>query len=386
MTMAGDNTLENLRFRIQQSGWRLQSRVALVAAAMLLAGCSSAPEWADPGEWGSDGQQSDAPAQPETAAQPAEGFPNLSSVPGEAPQTSSRQTREDLKEGLSADRTNARYSDQALNAESTLVAPAAPPPSVNNQTAAAPVAPAPVTPAPVTPSATPEAMSVPAVPAAPAITPKPAPAPVAPTAPVAAPAPAAPPPAAPTPAAAGTDSSSVLPPAFPARSASQSTSTYVPPTFEPSRFQLPGTGSAATATRQAAPAAAVPGAAVSGGSAAPGQLTAVVYFGHGSASLDQNDMKVLRDVVAIQRQNNARIVVVGHSSSRTGSTDAVNHRAVNLETSLKRANAVTAALVRLGVPKDRLVAEARADNQPVFHEFMPTGEAGNRRAEIYLAN
>jgi flagellar motor protein MotB len=32
------------------------------------------------------------------------------------------------------------------------------------------------------------------------------------------------------------------------------------------------------------------------------------------------------------------------------------------------------------------VAEARADNQPVFHEFMPTGEAGNRRAEIYLAN
>ncbi len=96
-------------------------------------------------------------------------------------------------------------------------------------------------------------------------------------------------------------------------------------------------------------------------------------------------MKVLRDVVAIQRQNNAQIVVVGHSSSRTGSTDAVSHRVANLETSLKRANAVAAALTRLGVPKNQVATEARSDNQPVFHEFMPTGEAGNRRAEIYLA-
>ncbi|WP_179954016.1 OmpA family protein [Denitrobaculum tricleocarpae] len=118
---------------------------------------------------------------------------------------------------------------------------------------------------------------------------------------------------------------------------------------------------------------------------AAGQLTAVIYFGHGSTGLDNNDLSVLRDVVAIQRQNNARILVVGHSSSRTGSTDAVNHRAVNLETSLKRADSVARALRRLGVPAGQVVTEARADNQPVFHEFMPTGEAGNRRAEIYLA-
>ncbi len=111
----------------------------------------------------------------------------------------------------------------------------------------------------------------------------------------------------------------------------------------------------------------------------------MIYFGHGSTGLDRNDMKVLRDVVAIQRENNARILVIGHSSSRTGSTDAVNHRVVNLETSLQRADSVAKALKRLGVPAGQVVTEARADNQPVFHEFMPTGEAGNRRAEIYLA-
>jgi hypothetical protein len=31
-----------------------------------------------------------------------------------------------------------------------------------------------------------------------------------------------------------------------------------------------------------------------------------------------------------------------------------------------------------------LVVDAISDAQPVYFEFMPTGEAGNRRAEIYL--
>ncbi|WP_282609239.1 OmpA family protein [Pelagibius sp. Alg239-R121] len=147
---------------------------------------------------------------------------------------------------------------------------------------------------------------------------------------------------------------------------------------------MPGRGTASPgATQQQTARAPVPGA--SGAAGASGQLTAVIYFGHGSFGLDNNDLKVLRDVAAIQREKNARVLVIGHSSSRTGSTDAVNHRVVNLETSLKRANSVAAALARLGVPKDQVVAEARSDNQPVFHEFMPTGEAGNRRAEIYLA-
>ncbi len=49
-----------------------------------------------------------------------------------------------------------------------------------------------------------------------------------------------------------------------------------------------------------------------------------------------------------------------------------------------RINAVAAALVSLGVARDMVTSEARADSQPIFHEFMPNGEAGNRRAEIFL--
>lgn len=388
MTMASDNTFEDKRRNLWCRG------AALMAVAVVLTGCSSAPDWADPGEIFSSDEEPAATAPAPDGVEPAEGFPNLSSVPGESPQASSRTTRDSLSEGLSADRSNARYSDQSLTAESTLIPPAAPPPAAVRSAPPAPPAPA-TTQAPAAPPAQP----APAAPARQALPAAPAPA-ATPAAPPPPPAPAAagtsvdsaatpPPTSTPKPAKAASASGSDLPPAFPARSRTDTTSEYVPPTFEEPRYQLPGSAGSATAQRSqqaqsttrtqvpSAPGAAIPSAA--------GQLTAVIYFGHGSTGLDRNDMKVLRDVVAIQRQNNARILVIGHSSSRTGSTDAVNHRVVNLETSLQRADSVAKALRRLGVPAGQVVSEARADNQPVFHEFMPTGEAGNRRAEIYLA-
>ncbi len=408
--MASDTTFEDKRRNL----WCRSA--AMMAVAVILTGCSSAPDWADPGEIFSSDDEPAATSSSPDGVEPAEGFPNLSSVPGESPRTSSQASRESLSEGLSADRSNARYSDQSLTAESTLIPPAAPPPPAVRKAPAVPPAPtstqAPAA-APTQPAPAPARQAAPASPA-PAATPAPAaPAPVA--------APAAPPPPPPTPAAPGTAVSSAptpapsatataaqapqapapkapapatatgsdLPPAFPARSADNTESDYVPPTFEPPRYQLPGGASNAAAPRgqqaQTAARAQVPSAPGAAIPSAAGQLTAVIYFGHGSTGLDRNDMKVLRDVVAIQRQNNARILVIGHSSSRTGSTDAVNHRVVNLETSLQRADSVARALKRLGVPAGQVVTEARADNQPVFHEFMPTGEAGNRRAEIYLA-
>lgn len=408
--MASENTFEDKRRNL----WCRSA--SLMAVAVILTGCSSAPDWADPGEIFSSDDEPAATAPAPDGVEPAEGFPNLSTVPGESPQASSRASRDNLSEGLSADRSNARYSDQSLTAESTLIPPAAPPPPAVRQTPAAPPAPA----TPQAPAAAPTpsapaparqaAAAAPAAPPAPTATPAPAATPAPTAAPAPSAAPATPPPPPPTPAAPGTSVSSAptpapastskpaepaaasgsdLPPAFPARSSDNTASDYVPPTFEPPRYQLPGSpGTVAAPGSQQAQATAraqVPGAPGAAIPSAAGQLTAVIYFGHGSTGLDRNDMKVLRDVVAIQRQNNARILVVGHSSSRTGSTDAVNHRVVNLETSLQRADSVAKALKRLGVPAGQVVTEARADNQPVFHEFMPTGEAGNRRAEIYLA-
>ena len=57
---------------------------------------------------------------------------------------------------------------------------------------------------------------------------------------------------------------------------------------------------------------------------------------------------------------------------------------VNFKVSVDRADAVARELIRLGVNKEELVVDAISDAQPVYFEFMPTGEAGNRRAEIYL--
>jgi outer membrane protein OmpA-like peptidoglycan-associated protein len=147
-------------------------------------------------------------------------------------------------------------------------------------------------------------------------------------------------------------------------------------------IQSPAQGTAEIAT----PAPRAQQAAVAPLVAQPrtSELAGIIYFANGSDALDANDKSVLRDIVALSQERDARIRVIGHASSRTGTLDPVEHRIVNLEISQRRAEAVTAALVRMGAKRDRIRTEARADTLPVYHEFMPTGEAGNRRAEIFL--
>ena len=41
-------------------------------------------------------------------------------------------------------------------------------------------------------------------------------------------------------------------------------------------------------------------------------------------------------------------------------------------------------LMDLGAPNEDLVVVAKADAEPIYYEIMPSGEAGNRRTEIYL--
>jgi outer membrane protein OmpA-like peptidoglycan-associated protein len=114
------------------------------------------------------------------------------------------------------------------------------------------------------------------------------------------------------------------------------------------------------------------------------ELAAVIYFADGSDDLNANDRAVLRDIVALSRERNARVRVIGHASARTRTVDPIEHRVVNLEISQRRADAVANSLISMGLPRERVRVEAQADAQPIYHEFMPTGEAGNRRAEIFL--
>ena len=346
------------------------------------------PDWVDPTEWFGEQEPEDVPRHVAVAeeAVPVASFPELSTVPGEAPVVSTQELRDQQRKGLRADRANARYSTDPLTANATIVAPAPAPDAPNSSAVSSPVVPVPVTPAPVAQDNPVTRENEPQDNGNPALA-------------QFAPSSAVPPDASSIlPSSAGSDgmtvvissagasSAGALPPAFldrpaalPVREAvSFNRPTWAPETpVDPRGYQAqyhPQTHGVAT-----------PGGAVYAGMALPtGRLVAVIYFKHGSAGLSDWDRGVLRDVVALYGRTGGQVRVVGHSSSRTQLIDVSAHQQVNYRMSANRAQAVRASLLAQGIPDQMLVMEARADQNPVFHEFMPTGEAGNRRVEIYL--
>jgi outer membrane protein OmpA-like peptidoglycan-associated protein len=89
-------------------------------------------------------------------------------------------------------------------------------------------------------------------------------------------------------------------------------------------------------------------------------------------------------VVAHHKQNGGTLRVVGHASSRTRNLDPARHKLINFKVSAARADAVLNQLVRYGTRPSNLVVGSASDTLPKYLENMPSGEAGNRRAEIYL--
>jgi outer membrane protein OmpA-like peptidoglycan-associated protein len=315
---------------------RRRSVMGVLTAALLLSGCASVPDWVDPTDWFASDP---APArvgltQGQAASQPT-AFPNLASVPNQPPKVLSLESRSVVQANLAADRANAVYSGEKLTGSA---------PANSTQTATAQA----ISDAPPAPKISGQLISTARVPPAPVQTqavqtqvPQP---PV--TQPQIAQAPAAPPQV--------------------AQAAGGQTQLRFP------QFQ--------NAPIQAAlPMAAAP-------VATGAQLVAVIYFAHSSSQLDGKDRAVLRGVVALQDQRGGTIRAIGHASAHTAVTDQIDHDLNNFEMSLKRANSVSAALIALGADRDRVRAEARSDKQPVYHEFMTTGQAGNRRVEIFLEN
>ena len=114
--------------------------------------------------------------------------------------------------------------------------------------------------------------------------------------------------------------------------------------------------------------------------------TATVYFSGDGTTLPASARNQVRDAVAAFRANggNGTIKVVGHASSRTPNMSVERHLEVIFQKSQARANAVAQALIRAGIPADKVIVEAVGDSQPIYYESMPKGEAGNRRAEIFV--
>ncbi len=113
---------------------------------------------------------------------------------------------------------------------------------------------------------------------------------------------------------------------------------------------------------------------------------ATILFGTGSAGLDENDRKILSEVAQLQRQHNSVVRIVGHASQRTRNMDPVVHKRANFQVSVERANQVATELKRMGISSEMILTAAVGDNDPLYLEVMPSGEAGNRRTEIYLSN
>ncbi len=110
----------------------------------------------------------------------------------------------------------------------------------------------------------------------------------------------------------------------------------------------------------------------------------VVSFGHGSTGLNAEDRQKIAAAAASAAAYSGIVRVVGHASSRTGDLDVGQHLLANFNVSMKRATAVANELIRAGVDPARVIVEAKGDTVPVYYESMPAGEAGNRRAEIFI--
>lgn len=372
-----------------------------VVAILALSGCS------DIGLGGLFGDDAPAPqtasdqnlrtqADAEQARAENSDTPSLTSVPSR-PAAGSTANRNRVVEGLISDRDNARYTDEAIRLQgSTRPAPAA-------QAAAAPApAPEPATPAPATAQI---AVTPPPAPAAPStqIATPPPPAPIARTEPSVA-----------TTQSAQTQIRQELPgaastgPQIRQALPGDATATASRPTLAPAtgtgqiRQQLPSSGG--PQIRQALPQVASAGpapsssqsvvvdmSALGGGGYAPvsAQISpeaqvATIQFGRSSSRLDARDQQLINAVANAQRQTGGNVLVVGHASSRTQQLPKDRHEVANFQVSFARANAVAQALIRAGVSADRVTVEAVSDGQPIYSEAMPTGEAGNRRAEIYF--
>ena len=133
----------------------------------------------------------------------------------------------------------------------------------------------------------------------------------------------------------------------------------------------------------------VPGATTSGeaGSANVGGMlrVATIYFDNNSDSLNSRDSSIVAASAQLLRERGGSLFVVGHASSRTSDMDYVEHAMTNFQISTARANRVAGALKDAGVPESQLRVHAVSDTVPLYFEVMPSGEAGNRRVEIYLA-
>ena len=111
---------------------------------------------------------------------------------------------------------------------------------------------------------------------------------------------------------------------------------------------------------------------------------ATILFRNGSSRVGKKDRRVLRKVISEYKKVGGRLRIVGHASSRSATNDPIRHKMTNFHVSAARAERVAKELLKMGVRADKLFVGSVSDRDPRYYEYMPSGEAGNRRAEIFI--
>ena len=98
-----------------------------------------------------------------------------------------------------------------------------------------------------------------------------------------------------------------------------------------------------------------------------------VFFNIGSSKIaSRKDLVNVKEVADYAKANNKKILVTGYADSKTGSTQ------FNQQLSQKRAEAVAAELVKMGVDRDNIVIEAKGGVNTI------SPYSYNRRATVQL--
>lgn len=104
--------------------------------------------------------------------------------------------------------------------------------------------------------------------------------------------------------------------------------------------------------------------------------TNAILFASGSDKIQSESNSVLNQIKdALVQAPEMKIKIVGH-------TDSDGADAANLTLSQKRANAVKAKLVSLGISADRFTTEGKGESQPISSNDSAEGKAQNRRVEF----
>lgn len=111
-----------------------------------------------------------------------------------------------------------------------------------------------------------------------------------------------------------------------------------------------------------------------------------ITFNHGSSRLTDIDVEKIKKVVKLFNENEGKkIQIVGHAISRTNyDMDLTKHALVNFNISLERARKVMAQFSSIGFNSQKIELVAMSDSKPLYAEIMPSLEAANRRAEIFI--